>query len=143
MKHSISILIIVFLLASLNAFGKELEQAADTTTNPPAQISTYNPCRFKPLQLTAPVTLITVGIIGLESHWIISQNHEVKEEIKEHPHERLSFDDFAQYAPTVAVYGLNLCGVNGEHNTKECTLILGTAALLMGTSVYTIKSVSY
>lgn len=96
--------------------------------------------RFRPLQLIVPAAMIGVGVIGLESHWIISGNHEVREELQEGGHGQFTIDDFTQFAPAVAVYGLNLCGVKGVHDFGERTIILGTATLLTLTAVYTIKA---
>lgn len=96
--------------------------------------------KFKPLQLIIPTALIGVGVIGLESHWIIRGNHEVREELQESGHGKFTIDDFTQFAPAVAVYGLNLCGVKGAHNFGESTIIMGTAALLTLSTVHLIKS---
>lgn len=98
--------------------------------------------KFKPLQLIIPAAMIGVGVVGLESHWIISGNHEVREELQESGNGKFTIDDFTQFAPAVAVYGLNLCGVKGAHNFGERTIILGTAALLTFSTVYTIKTTS-
>lgn len=98
--------------------------------------------KFKPLQLIIPAAMIGVGVVGLESHWIIRGNHEVREELQESGHGKFTIDDFTQFAPTVAVYGLNLCGVKGAHDFGERTIILGTAALLNLSAVYAIKATS-
>ena len=98
--------------------------------------------RFKPLQLVIPATLIGIGVAGLESHWIIRGNNTVRDELQESGHGKLTIDDFTQFAPAVAVYGLNLCGVHGVHDFGERTIIMGTATLLTLSTVYTIKSTS-
>ena len=98
--------------------------------------------KFKPLQLIVPAAMIGVGVIGLESHWIIRGNHEVREELLENGHRQFTIDDFTQFVPAVAVYGLNLCGLKGTHNFGERTIIMGTATLLTLSAVYTIKSTS-
>lgn len=98
--------------------------------------------KFKPLQLIVPTAMIGVGVIGLESHWIIRGNHEVREELLENGHRQFTIDDFTQFVPAVAVYGLNFCGLKGTHNFGERTIIMGTATLLTLSAVYTIKSTS-
>ena len=99
-----------------------------------------NPYRFKPLQLIVPGALIGVGIIGLESDWLKYQNGEIREELQENIDRKLTFDDFSQYAPMAAAYGLNLCGVKGRHGYGDLTIILGTAYALMGSTVYVMKN---
>ncbi|MGN0282487.1 MAG: phosphatase PAP2 family protein [Prevotella sp.] len=99
-----------------------------------------NPYKFKAVQLAVPTVLIGVGLIGLESDWLKYQNHEVRDELQENIDHRLSVDDFTQYAPMVAVYGLDLMGVKGKHRAVDKTIILGTAYALMGISVNVLKT---
>ena len=97
---------------------------------------------FKPLQLIVPCTLIGVGVIGLESDWLKYQNREIREELQENIDRKFTIDDFSQYAPIAAVYGLKLCGIKGIHGYGDMTVILGTACTLMGAAVYTMKNVT-
>ena len=97
------------------------------------------PYQFKPLQLIVPSTLIGVGIIGLESDWLKFQNKEIRDELQENIDKRLTLDNFTQYVPMVATYGLNLCGVKGRHSYGDLTIILGTAYALMGVTVNVTK----
>ncbi|MEG2229109.1 MAG: PAP2 family protein, partial [Odoribacter sp.] len=94
---------------------------------------------FKYTQLIAPVVLIGVGVVGLESDWIKSLNLGIRDEIKEHIDKRITIDDISQYAPMVAVYGFNLCGVKGKHSFRDRSVILATSYLIMGTVVYGMK----
>lgn len=107
----------------------------DTTFN-------HEPYKFKYSQLIIPVTLIGVGIIGLESHWLKFQNREIRDELQENIDRRITVDDFSQYMPMTAAYGLNLCGIRGKHGYGGLTIILGTAYALMGTTVYAMKCFS-
>lgn len=101
-----------------------------------------SPYKFKTLQLIVPGTLIGVGIIGLESDWLKFQNREIRDELQENIDHRLTIDDFTQYAPMAATYGLNLCGIKGKHGYGDLTIILGTAYALMGTTVYAMKNIT-
>lgn len=101
-----------------------------------------SPYKFKPLQLIVPGTLIGIGIIGLESDWLKFQNREIRDELRENIDHRLTIDDFTQYAPMAATYGLNLCGIKGKHGYGDLTIILGTAYALMGTTVYAMKNIT-
>lgn len=99
-----------------------------------------SPYRFKPLELVAPGLLFGVGMIGSGSDWFEARNHEIRDELQEDIDRRITIDDFSQYAPMVATYGLNLCGIKGKHGYGDLTIILGTAYALMGLSVNTLKS---
>lgn len=111
----------------------------DTAISGNDRVNTSNPYRFKPTQLIVPATLVGVGIIGLESDWLKYQNSEIREELQENIDHKLTIDDFSQYAPAAAVYALDLCGVRGRHDATDQTIFLGTAGLLMGITVNTLK----
>ena len=104
------------------------------------QSAKVSPYRFKPLQFVVPVTLFGVGLIGCESDWLKYQNKEIRDELQENIDSRFTIDDFSQYAPMVATYGLNLCGLKGKHGYGDLTIILGTAYALMGITVNSLKS---
>lgn len=99
-----------------------------------------NPYKLKPMPLIIPATLVGIGVISLESDWLKFQNHEIRDELQENIDRRFTIDDFTQYAPITAAYGLGLTGVKGKHRMAEQTVILGTASLLMGTTVFTMKN---
>ena len=101
-----------------------------------------NPYRFHPKQLIIPTVLIGVGFVGLESDWLKYTNNETKDELQEHPHSKFGLDDFCQYAPWAATYGLRLYGVRGLHDYVDLTIISGTAFLLTGLSVYSVKTLT-
>lgn len=120
---------------SLSPVSKELSGEAHERQGVKA-----SPYRFKPLQLVVPVTLFGVGLIGCESDWLISRNKEIRDELQENIDSRFTIDDFSQYAPMAAAYGLNMCGLKGKHGYGDLTIILGTAYALMGITVNSLKS---
>lgn len=96
--------------------------------------------KFKYEALIIPTALIGFGVVGLESPTIKQLNSSAREEIKEHIDEKLSIDDFSQYAPFASVYALNALGIRGKNNFKDRTIILSTAYLIMGGTVGILKS---
>lgn len=117
--------------------------AANDELNSYSNIAMHpNPYKFKPLQLIVPGTLVGVGVIGLKSDWVKHQNREIREELQENIKHKLTIDDFTQYTPMAATYGLNLCGLKGKHGYGDLTIILGTAYALMGSTVYTMKKIT-
>ena len=129
----------IVFLAMMTILAMTVEAQDSLAVAEMQKTDSVNPYRFNAWRLIVPSTLIGVGIVGLESHWIINQSHEIRNELQENIDKRISIDDFSQYAPTAAVYGLNLCGVEGQHDAIGQALILGTAYALMGISVSTIK----
>ena len=98
--------------------------------------------KFKYASLIVPTALIGYGVIGLENNTIQAVNSDTKNEIREHIDEKFTIDDISQYTPFLSVYALNALGVEGKNNFKDRTIILGTAYLIVGASVYVIKNTS-
>lgn len=119
--------------------AKAQDSLASTKDSVIVQDVRCNPYRFKPLQLLIPSTLFTVGLIGCESDWFQARNKEMRDELQENIDSKFTIDDFSQYAPMAATYGLNLCGIKGKHGYGDLTIILGTAYALMGITVNTFK----
>lgn len=95
--------------------------------------------KFNYKQLIIPSTLMTYAIIGMESDQIKLYNTNIREEVMDDIDKKISIDDFSQYAPVAAVYGLNLAGIEGKNNLKDRTIILGTSYLIMATTVTSLK----
>ena len=98
--------------------------------------------KFKTKQLIIPAALFTYGIVAIESDYLKLINTELRDELKESIDEKITIDDFAQYAPAVSVYAINNLGIKGKNNLRDRTIILGTSYLLMGTSVYALKNLT-
>nr|WP_315210791.1 phosphatase PAP2 family protein [uncultured Flavobacterium sp.] len=128
----------VFLLFMIGSVGFA-QQITDTiTTNEPKE----NSKKFKFKQLIIPTVLIGYGVIGIESDGLKFVNSGIKEEVNENIDEKITIDDFSQYAPALSVYGLNALGIKGKHNFKDRTIILGTSYLLMSATVLSLKSIT-
>ncbi len=125
----------LFTLISLMLFFNSY--ANTSTTSVPDSLSQS---RTKSYELILPISLITYGLLGLESDFLKFYNHEVKEEVGEHIDDKMTIDDFSQYSPFISVYLLNSLGIQGEHNFKDRTIILGTAYAIMGATVLTLKA---
>jgi hypothetical protein len=95
--------------------------------------------KFKYKSLIVPAVFIGYGIIGLESGQIKGFNSGVSEEVTEDIDEKTSIDDFSQYTPIAAYYGLSALGVKGKNNFKDKTIIFATSYLLMGLTVNAFK----
>ncbi|WP_456440131.1 phosphatase PAP2 family protein [Psychroserpens sp.] len=86
--------------------------------------------QFNYKSLIAPVSLITIGALGIKSDSFKSFNSEISEEIEEHIDEKFTIDDITQYAPALSVYALNAVGIKGKNNFRDRTIILGIAYLI-------------
>jgi len=52
---------------------------------------------------------------------------------------RHHYDDYMQYVPALAVFGLNAAGIKGKHTVKRAFVSYTFSALIMGLTVNTIK----
>lgn len=120
----------IFLLLSLLVFSSVNAQN-DTIVK--------SDLKFNYKQLIIPTALIGYGVIALDNHELLGFNTQIRTEIKEHIDEKVSIDDFSQYAPAATVYVLNTIGVEGNHNLKDRSIILGTSYLVVAASINALK----
>lgn len=106
-----AILLLIIFLQALQVFAQDSIDVAVPEIK--------NDLKFKYEALIIPATLVGFGVIGLESETIKNINSATRNEIKEHIDEKLSLDDFSQYAPFASVYALNAFGINGKNNFKD------------------------
>lgn len=102
--------------------------------------STSNHLKFNYKQLIIPGVLIGYGVIGLESDQLLSFNSQIKKEVTEDIDNKITIDDFSQYAPAASVYALNAFGVKGKNNMRDRSVIFVTSYAIMATTVLGLKS---
>jgi hypothetical protein len=122
--------------------GKAI-QATDTV---PRRVNWNTPVvnnAFPVKSFIIPAALISYGLTSLGYHELKDLNENLKQEIAiEHPHNRTSIDNYLQYAPALAVYGLNAAGIKGKHNFKDRTILYGMSMLISNSAVFSIKKFS-
>lgn len=122
------------LALGLAGYGQQI--SIDSTAAEPHNLK-FN---YKPLII--PAVLIGYGIIGFENHDITSFNTQIREEVSEDIDEKITIDDFSQYAPMAAVYGLNAAGIEGKNDFGNRSLIMATSYLIMSSTVLGLKSIT-
>lgn len=133
--------LIFFLLFSFSAVkAQEIKLQIEQDSIPQDTLSHTRKFNYK--QIIIPVTLLGYGIIGIESDQLKFFNTEIREEVGEHIDEKITIDDFSQYAPLAAVYALNLAGIKGKNNLKDRTTIAATSYIIMASTVLALKSIT-
>lgn len=90
-----------------------------------------------------PAMAIAYGFTGLENHGIQNLDFEVKEELYlEHAHEKFHLDNYLQFAPGVAVYGLNAFGIKGKNNFRDRSAIYLMSNLILNSSCQVVKHIT-
>lgn len=93
--------------------------------------------------LLIPAGMITYGFIALENDGLKKLDNSIKQEIwTERPHNSITVDNYLQYAPAVAVYGLNAMGIKGKNNFRDRTMIYLLSNAIMGTTVQSLKAIT-
>ncbi|MBF4519266.1 phosphatase PAP2 family protein [Flavobacterium sp. ANB] len=103
--------------------------------------STSNHLKFNYKKLIIPSILIGYGVIGLESDQLLSFNSQIKKEVTEDIDEKITIDDFSQYAPAASVYALNAFGIKGKNNMRDRSVIFVTSYAIMATTILSLKSI--
>lgn len=124
------LLILILLSFFYRIFGQE--SSSDS-------ITVNRNVEFKYSALIIPTVLIGYGVIGIESDGLKIWNSEIKEELNENIDEKLTIDDFSQYAPALTVYALDALGIKGKNNFRDKTTILTTSFFIMTTTVTSLK----
>ncbi|ABQ07470.1 phosphatase PAP2 family protein [Flavobacterium johnsoniae] len=125
---------LIFLLFPTLLFSQNIEADSSIlskTTNPAYQFSTK--------KLIIPTILVSYGVLSLMSDGLKTLNQSTRHESKEHILPGAKIDNYMQYAPAIAVYGLNLSGVKGKHNFKDRTIIYATSQLISAAMVLPTK----
>lgn len=86
-----------------------------------------------------PTVLISYGVIGLNNKQLKLVNLEIREEVQEHIDEKVTVDDFSQYTPMAAAYGLDFAGIKSEHQFKDKLIVSATSTILMAITVGSLK----
>ena len=100
------------------------------------------PVKFRIAPLIIPATLIGYGFAAVHDHGALQQlDLSTKDELQEdHPLFAAHVDDYAQFAPALAVYGLNLAGIKGKHSLVDASFLYATSAAIMGISTHFVKN---
>ena len=123
-------LLIILLFVPLFSFGQNKKNDTIHKT----QNSSLN---FK--SVIIPSVLIGYGIIGINNNTLKRFNYDIQERLKGEINNNIKIDDVSQFVPSFSVYGLNALGIKGKNNFKDRTIILGTASLIMGSTVNGMK----
>lgn len=126
----------IALLVSFNGFS----QSTNDSIVAAHQATNTKQLQFSTKQLIIPAVLMTYGVVAIESDYLKLVNTQLRDELKESIDEKITIDDFSQYAPMVTVYVLNNIGIEGKNNLKDRSIIMATSYALMAGSTLGIKS---
>ena len=130
MKH----LFLVFLVYPTLLYSQNME--ADSSVISQKTDPVY---QFSAKKLIIPSVLVSYGILSLMSDELKKLNQSTRYESMEHILPGAKIDNYTQYVPAAAVYGLNLAGIKGKHNFRDRTIIYATSQLVSAAIVLPAK----
>lgn len=97
---------------------------------------------YKPFIL--PAALVTYGVIAINNKSLWGLNEKIKEEVytERASANKIHLDNYLQFGPAVAVYGLNAAGISGKNNFRDRSILYGLSELIMGSTVFTVKKIA-
>lgn len=109
-------------------------QHSDSTTH------YYTP---RTTSIIIPAAMVAYGYSAMHinrlEHWSYNVHQGVSQT---NPASHTTIDNYLQWTPALAVYGLNQAGIKGAHTIKESTLLLGMATLFQGGAAYSLKTLT-
>ncbi len=90
-------------------------------------------------EVLVPTALVGASALFVHNGWLTRQRENVQDALSARGRHKFKVDDYSQYAPMVAVYGLNLCGLKGRHGFKDRTILLAMSYATMGVLVNAMK----
>jgi len=142
----------IFFLFTIAPFSQTKAQYIDSTTNTIIKKHAYRFNNYdqqnlqKPFpvkSLALPAFMIAYGFTTLKSDGLYDINEKIQEEVwQENPHKKQHIDNFLQFAPAIAVYGLNMAGIHGKHNLKDRTMLYLMSSVFTNATVFSIKNLT-
>lgn len=142
LKNVINSLLFTFIATT--CFAQQQDTTSNVRLNPIAIkniTEEIKPERFRVAHFIAPTVLIGYGFAAVYNHGPlkeldVSTRYELQED---HPKFAAHVDDYVQFAPAIAVWGLNFAGVKGRHNLFDASMLYVTSAAVMGLSTHFVK----
>lgn len=88
--------------------------------------------------------MILFGFFAAKTDATLDINEEIREEMWiESPHNEKHIDNYLQFVPAVAVYGLNIAGIHGKNNFLDRSMIYIMSSLISNTAVFSLKKITH
>jgi len=137
--EKVSLLVIGFLLGCfmvIRAQAQEIDSLHQTVS---VQYDIDSAHNLKLKEVLIPTGVFGVSVLFVHNGWLTKQRGNVQDALSAKGKHKLNIDDYSQYAPMVAVYGLNLCGIKGKHRFVDRTIMLAMSYATMSIIVNSMK----
>ncbi|MEO8769748.1 MAG: phosphatase PAP2 family protein [Ferruginibacter sp.] len=90
-----------------------------------------------------PAVMIAYGFTTLNSDGLKDFNEDVKKEVwTENPHKQIHIDNYLQFVPAIAVYGLNISGIKGKNNLIDRSIMYVMSNVILNATVFSLKKIT-
>ncbi|MDR0386244.1 MAG: phosphatase PAP2 family protein [Prevotellaceae bacterium] len=101
------------------------------------------PSRQSAIYIAAPALMVTYGAVSLKSRILEKLDNRIKTNLLEKNYLfRTHIDDYLQFVPTVAAFGMRLAGVQSVHKLGDMIAVCALSNLLETGIVYAVKRTS-
>lgn len=90
-------------------------------------------------EIVIPTSLFGISALYVESGWLKKHKEYAQDALSAKGRNKTKVDDYIQYTPMVAVYGLELFKIKPKHSFKERTIMLAMSYATMGIVVRSMK----
>jgi membrane-associated phospholipid phosphatase len=130
-----------FILLYFLSSGVFADAQMDADTAFKEDMATNQP-NFK--QWIVPSAMILYGFMTIHLDALTDLNENFKNAIwVQHPHSTVTVDNYLQFVPALAVYGLNAAGIQGKNDFLDRSMIYALSNVIMGITVYSIKNITH
>ncbi len=141
MFHLTKLLALIFLLVySQPIFANDTNKntiAGDTIVTGVHEDHTHD---FHWEQFAIPAAITTASAFFVETPKLVQARHWVQEQLANPTGQpKTAVDDYIQYLPMLSSYALYFCGVKGEHNLVDRTIILAMSYATFAVVNHTMK----
>lgn len=119
---------LIFIIAVITLFSEAAYSQRDSTLT-----------RFRATELIAPLSLVALGSAAFIFPGARSVDRSIRDEVVQHNFRGTKVDNYTQFLPMAAVYGLNLCGVKGKSSYRDLTVMMATATAMNLAATYALK----
>ena len=137
--------ILIYILIMIAARGQQKDSIilAKEKLHFVATFETVNE-KYKNIKSFAlPVGLVAYGFVAFENDALKKIDRNTKLEIIEGYSKPITkLDDYLQYLPAIAVYGLNAIGVMGKNNFRDRTIIYSISTVISTAIIFPLKQIT-
>ena len=95
---------------------------------------------ISPVEILLPTAAITASAFFVSNDWAEDQREEIQEMLSADEEDHVTYDNYLQFSPMIAAYGLEIAGIEGRHGLLDKTLLLLMSYGTMAITVYSMKN---